>query len=117
VQRHVSEVIAAHLYADSTRGQPQLGIGLARAAVAAGLVAIEVERPARTQRRGYGKSYSIDADPAVLTALRLDADQLPIPRCDGDRAVIVVRSYDEPGVMISSLLDRSRIARRQPPPP
>ena len=69
-------------------GSRSYGIGLARAAAAAGLVVIEVARPARTQRRGLGKSDPIDAHLAVLTALRLDADQLPIPRSDGDREAL-----------------------------
>jgi transposase len=69
----------------AVEGSRSYGIGLARAAAAAGLVVTEVGRPARTQRRGLGKSDPIDAHLAVLTALRLDADQLPVPRSDGDR--------------------------------
>jgi transposase len=80
--------IAAHSPGPGTliaiEGSRSYGIGLARAA-AAGLVVIEVGRPARTHRRGLGKSDPIDAHLAVLTALRLDADQLPVPRSDGDR--------------------------------
>jgi len=57
-------------------GSRSYGIGLTRAAAAAGLAVIEVGRPARTQRRGVGKSDPIDAHLAVLTALRLDADRL-----------------------------------------
>jgi transposase len=72
----------------AVEGSRSYGIGLARAAVAAGLVVIEVGRPARTQRRGLGKSDPIDAHLAVLTALRLDAEQLPIPRADGDREAL-----------------------------
>jgi transposase len=69
-------------------GSRSYGIGLTRAAAAAGLAVIEVGRPARTQRRGVGKSDPIDAHLAVLTALRLDADQLPTPRSDGDREAL-----------------------------
>src|SRR5829696_7654777 len=61
------------------------GVGLARAAAAAGLVVLECEQPNRKARRGRGKSDPIDAHLAVLTALRLDADRLPTPRADGDR--------------------------------
>jgi len=39
-------------------------------------------------RRGKGKSDPIDAHLAVLAALRLDADRLPIPRADGDREAL-----------------------------
>jgi transposase len=72
----------------AVEGSRSYGIGLTRAAAAAGLVVIEVGRPARTQRRGVGKSDPIDAHLAVLTALRLDADQLPTPRSDGDREAL-----------------------------
>jgi transposase len=72
----------------AVEGSRSYGIGLARAAAAAGLVVTEVGRPARTQRRGLGKSDPIDAHLAVLATLRLDADQLPIPRSDGDREAL-----------------------------
>jgi transposase len=39
-------------------------------------------------RRGKGKSDLIDAHLAVLAALRLDADRLPVPRADGDREAL-----------------------------
>lgn len=65
-------------------GTRSYGIGLARAAQAAGLVVVEVERPKRSARR-RGKSDAIDARLAALHTLRLDAERLPTPRHDGDR--------------------------------
>jgi transposase len=70
------------------RGHPSYGVGLARAAAAAGLIVLECEQPNRKARRGKGKSDPIDAHLAVLTALRLDADRLPTPRADGDREAL-----------------------------
>ena len=70
---------------EGTRGH---GAGLARALAAAGLLVIECEQPSRRQRRGKGKSDPIDAHLAVLAALRLDADRLPVPRADGDREAL-----------------------------
>src|SRR4029077_8827495 len=55
---------------------------------AAGLLVLECEQPSRRQRRGKGKSDPIDAHLAVLTALRLDAGRLPVPRADGDREAL-----------------------------
>jgi hypothetical protein len=49
---------------------------------------LECEQPSRRQRRGKGKSDPIDAHLAVLAALRLDADRLPVPRADGDREAL-----------------------------
>ena len=72
----------------SIEGTRSYGIGLARAASAAGLLVLECEQPHRKARRGKGKSDPIDAHLAVLTALRLHADQLPIPRADGDREAL-----------------------------
>jgi transposase len=69
-------------------GSRSYGIGLARALAAAGLLVIECEQPRRKQRRGKGKSDPIDAHLAVLAALRLDADKLPVPRADGDREAL-----------------------------
>jgi len=69
----------------SIEGTRSYGIGLARAAATAGLPVIEAEQPRRTHRRGRGKSDSIDAHLAVLSAVGLDAAKLPTPRCDGDR--------------------------------
>ena len=72
----------------SIEGTRSYGAGLARAVAAAGLLVIECEHPDRKQRRGKGKSDSIDAHLAVLTALRCDADRLPTPRADGDREAL-----------------------------
>ena len=46
-------------------------VGLDRAAAAAGLVVVECERPNRKARRGKGKSDTIDAHLAVVSALRV----------------------------------------------
>jgi len=70
---------------EGTRGY---GVGLTRAIAAAGLTVIECEQPNRKARRGKGKSDPIDAHLAVLAALRLDADRLPLPRADGDRETL-----------------------------
>ena len=72
----------------AVEGTRSYGIGLTRAVSAAGLTVIECEQPNRKSRRGRGKSDPIDAHLAVLTALRLDADQLPSPRADGDREAL-----------------------------
>ena len=72
----------------SIEGTRSYGIGLARAAAAAGLIVLECEQPNRKARRGKGKSDPIDAHLAVLAALRLDADRLPTPRADGDREAL-----------------------------
>jgi transposase len=69
-------------------GSRSYGIGLSRVLAAAGLLVIECEQPSRKQRRGRGKSDPIDARLAVLAALRLDIDQLPVPRADGDREAL-----------------------------
>ena len=47
------------------------GVGLDRAAAAAGLVVVECERPNRKAGRGKGKSDTIDAHLAVVSALRV----------------------------------------------
>jgi transposase len=69
-------------------GTRSYGVGLARAASAAGLLVLECEQPNRKTRRGKGKSDPIDAHLAVLAALRLNADKLPTPRADGDREAL-----------------------------
>jgi len=69
----------------SIEGTRSFGVGLARAVAAAGLTVIECEQPRREARRGKGKSDPIDAHLAVLAALRLDADRLPVPGADGAR--------------------------------
>jgi transposase len=72
----------------SIEGTRSYGVGLARAATAAGLTVLECEQPHRKARRGRGKSDPIDAHLAVLAALRLDVDRLPTPRADGDREAL-----------------------------
>lgn len=72
----------------SIEGTRSYGVGLARAAAAAGLMVIECEQPHRQTRRGKGKSDPIDAHLAVLAALRYDAARLPTPRADGDREAL-----------------------------
>ncbi len=73
----------------SIEGTRSYGLGLTRAAAAAGLVVIECERPNRKARRA-GKSDPIDAHLAVLFALRLDTERLPVPRADGDREAVQI---------------------------
>jgi len=68
-------------------GTRSYGIGLARAAAAAGLRVVEVERPRRAARR-RGKSDPIDAHLAAVHVLQLDADRLPTPRADGAREAL-----------------------------
>src|SRR4051794_38854006 len=72
----------------SIEGSRSYGVGLSRALTAAGLQVLESEQPASKARRGKGKSDAIDAHLAVLAALRLDADRLPLPRVDGDREAL-----------------------------
>jgi len=81
----------------SIEGTRSYGVGLARAVMAAGLVVVECAQPSRGSRRGKGKSDPIDAHLAVLTALRLNAEQLPTPRADGDREAlrILLTARDE----------------------
>ena len=84
----IAEVAPGLRVAVSVEGTRGHGAGLARALAAAGLLVIECEQPSRRQRRGKGKSDPIDAHLAVLAALRLDADRLPVPRADGDREAL-----------------------------
>jgi transposase len=70
-------------------GTRSYGIGLARALHAAELPVVEVERPARSQRR-RGKSDPIDAHLAALQVLRMHPDRLPVPRADGDREALAI---------------------------
>jgi transposase len=72
----------------AVEGTRSYGVGLARALAAAGLLVIECEQPSRKQRRGKGKSDPIDAHLAVLAALRMDVNRLPVPRADGDREAL-----------------------------
>ena len=69
-------------------GTRSYGIGLARAVARLGMPVIELERPARAERRGRGKSDAIDAVLGARKALGLDAAALPTPRADGDREAL-----------------------------
>ena len=69
-------------------GSRSYGVGLARALATAGVTVVEVEQPARTERRGRGKSDPIDARLAALAVLRMDPARLPTPRADGDREAL-----------------------------
>ena len=69
-------------------GTRSYGIGLARAVTRLGMAVIELERPARAQRRGRGKTDAIDAVLGARKALGLDATTLPTPRADGDREAL-----------------------------
>lgn len=73
--------------AAAVEGSRSYGVGLARALKTADVRVIEAEQPTVRQRR-RGKSDPIDAHLAALQALRLDADQLPTPRADGDREAL-----------------------------
>lgn len=86
----------------SIEGTRSYGMGLARAASAAGLLVVECEQPHRKARRGRGKSDPIDAHLAVLTALRLDADRLPVPRADGDREALRILMGARHGLTMAS---------------
>lgn len=72
----------------SIEGTRSYGLGLARAATAAGIPVIEAEQPTRKARRGRGKSDPMDAHLAVLYALQQDTEKLPTPRADGDREAL-----------------------------
>jgi transposase len=69
-------------------GTRSYGIGLTRALTRLGLAVIELERPARTERRGRGKTDAIDAVLGARKTLGLDAATLPTPRADGDREAL-----------------------------
>lgn len=73
------------MVAFAVEGTRSYGIGLARTMQAAGYTVIEVEQPARKDRRGKGKSDPIDAKLAARTALDYDMAKLPTPRSDGPR--------------------------------
>ncbi|HET9900269.1 MAG TPA: transposase [Actinomycetes bacterium] len=72
----------------AVEGTRSYGIGLARAVTRLGMPVIELERPARAERRGRGKTDAIDAVLGARRALGADADALPTPRCDGDREAL-----------------------------
>jgi transposase len=74
----------------AVEGTGSYGIGLARAAKLAGYLVVEVEQPARKQRRGRGKSDLIDARHAARAVLDYDMNKLPTPRSDGPRAALQI---------------------------
>jgi transposase len=84
----IAKTVPGPRVAVSIEGSRSYGIGLVRALAAAGLLVIECERPSRKRRRGKGKSDPIDAHLAVLAALRLEANRVPVPRADGDREAL-----------------------------
>jgi len=90
-------------------GSRSYGIGLARALAGAGVLVIECEQPARRQRRGKGKSDPIDAHLAVLAALRLDADRLPVPRADGDREALRILLVARQEIRTAATAQASRL--------
>jgi transposase len=90
-------------------GSRSYGIGLARALAAAGLLVIECEQPNRKQRRGKGKSDPIDAHLAVLAALRLDTNRLPVPRADGDREALRILLVARQEITEASTAQASRL--------
>ena len=71
----------------SVEGTRSYGIGLARAATAAGLLVLEAEQPPRKTRRG-GQDRPHRRPPRRQSALRLPLDRLPTPRADGDREAL-----------------------------
>lgn len=93
----------------SIEGTRSYGMGLARAATAAGLPVIECEQPSRTARRGKGKSDPIDAHLAVLSALRLDAERLPVPRADGDREALRILLGSRHDLTMTSTAQTNRL--------
>jgi len=93
----------------SIEGSRSYGIGLALALAAAGLLVIECEQPARKQRRGKGKSDPIDAHLAVLAALRLDANRLPVPRADGDREALRILLVARQEITVARTAQASRL--------
>jgi transposase len=93
----------------SIEGSRSYGIGLARARAAAGLLVIECEQPSRKQRSGRGKSGPIDAHLAVLAALRLDANRLPVPRADGDREALRILLVARQEIRVARTAQASRL--------
>jgi len=93
----------------SIEGTRSYGVGLARAAAAAGLVVLECEQPHRKARRGKGKSDPIDAHLAVLSALRLDAERLPTPRADGDREALRILLGARHDLTVTSTAQTNRL--------
>ena len=105
----IAEVVPGRRVAVCIEGTRSYGIGLARALAAAGLLVLECEQPSRKQRRGKGKSDPIDAHLAVLAALRLDADRLPVPRADGDREALRILLVARQEITVACTAQTSRL--------
>ena len=95
--------------AAAVEGTRSYGIGLTRALANAGIMVLECEQPTRRQRRGHGKSDPIDAHLAVLYALRLDADQLPRVRADGDREALRILLGARQDIILASTAQTNRL--------
>ncbi len=93
----------------SVEGTRSYGVGLARALGAAGVTVLECEQPARSHRRGRGKSDPIDAHLAVLAALRMDATRLPAMRADGDREALRILLGARQDLVVSSTAQTNRL--------
>src|SRR5215468_3442651 len=105
----IAEVVPGPRVAVCIEGSRSYGIGLTRALAAAGLLVIECEQPSRKQRRGKGKSDSIDAHLAVLAALRLEANRLPVPRADGDREALRILLVARQEITAAATAQASRL--------
>jgi glyoxylase-like metal-dependent hydrolase (beta-lactamase superfamily II) len=105
----IAEVAPGPRVAVCIEGSRSYGIGLARAPAAAGLLVLECEQPRHKQRRGKGKSDPIDAYKAVLAAMRLDADKLPVPRADGDREALRILLVARQEITEASTAQASRL--------
>ena len=109
----IATVLAGPRVVVSIEGSRSYGIGLARALAAAGLLVIEAEQPRRKQRRGKGKSDPIDAHLAVLAALRLEANRVPVPRADGDREALRILLVARQEITTAATGQASRLRSRR----
>jgi transposase len=105
----IAEVAPGPQVAVCIEGSRSYGIGLARALATAGLLVIECEQPRRKQRRGKGKSDSIDAHLAVLAALRMDTGRLAVPRADGDREALRILLVARQEITVARTAQASRL--------
>jgi transposase len=72
----------------AVEGTRSHGQGLTRALTAAGYTVVNAAAPARTTRRGSGKSDPIDAITAARTVLATPTTAVATPRADGDREAL-----------------------------
>jgi transposase len=72
---------------------------------------IECEQPNHKARRRKGKSDPIDAHLAVLAALRLNADRLPVPRADGDREALRILLGTRHELTVATTAQTNRLPR------